>query len=285
MNVSVPQLRAFLAVVDEGGFGAAAVRLGISQSAVSHAVSALERALDGPVLERAGRVRATAFGDRIMPAARELVAAAARIERLADHRDGQPAGTVRLGAPPTACQGLLPGLLARWRTELPRVDVELFEGEDDEVAGWLASGTVDLAVLVDAPPARGVTLASDAFCALLRRDHPLAAEPAVEVAELADDPFLLSRGGCERHVRRMHRSAGVPFAPAHRVREMGTLLAMVRAGVGVSIVPDLAGAMLDATLTLVPVRPRRTRRLVLAGHDHAPPAAAAVLALARSATR
>ncbi|WP_344319654.1 LysR family transcriptional regulator substrate-binding protein [Actinocatenispora thailandica] len=152
------------------------------------------------------------------------------------------------------------------------------------MAGWLDTRTVELAVLVDPPAGRGVLLASDAFCALLRRDHPLAGEPSVTVGDLDDDPFLLSRGGCERHIRRLYRSARVPFAPAHRVREMGTLLAMVRAGVGVSIVPDLAGSMLDGDLTLVPVRPRRTRRLVLAAAPDADPAAAALLAAARGRT-
>ncbi|BCJ37848.1 hypothetical protein Athai_53510 [Actinocatenispora thailandica] len=112
MDISVPQLRAFLAVLDEGGFGAAADRLGISQSAVSHNVAALERVLGGPVVERTGRIRPTAFGESIVPAAREVVGAAGRIGAIAARRDGSPAGTVRLAAPPTACQGLLPGLLA-----------------------------------------------------------------------------------------------------------------------------------------------------------------------------
>ncbi|MFI9009139.1 LysR family transcriptional regulator [Actinosynnema sp. NPDC053489] len=263
MALNLAQLRAFLAVVDEGGFGTAAEALGITQSAVSHAVAALERTLGHPVLVRRGRPRPTAFGEGVLAHARTAVAAAAAITDLAARRGGAVRGTVRLAAPPTVCQGLLPELLTRWEAEFPHVKVRVFEGEDDEVAEWLADGTVEVAVVVDPPPRPGVLVGEDAFHALVRADHPLAGVAEVHVADLADDPFLLSRGGCERHVRQVH--AGVPFDPLHRVRELGTLLAMVRAGVGVSIVPGLVASMAPPGLALVPVLPRVVRRLVLSG--------------------
>ncbi|PRY45077.1 LysR family transcriptional regulator [Umezawaea tangerina] len=263
MALNLAQLRAFLAVVDEGGFGAAADALGLTQSAVSHAVAALERTLGHPVVSRRGPAAPTAFGDEVLAHARAAVAASAAITDLAERRHGGARGTVRFAAPPTVCQGLLPDLLARWRVELPNVRVRVFEGEDDEVAEWLAGGTVDAAVLVDPPPGAGVQVCEDAFHALLRTDHPLAGLPEVDVVDLADDPFLLSRGGCERHVRQAH--AGHPFTPRHRVRELATLLAMVGSGVGVSIVPGLVATMLPPGLVMVPLRYRVVRRLVLSG--------------------
>ncbi|MFJ5992913.1 LysR family transcriptional regulator [Lentzea sp. NPDC092896] len=263
MALNFAQLRSFLAVVDEGGFGAAADALGLTQSAVSHAVAALERTLGHPVLSRRGRAVPTAFGEEVLAHARTAVAASAAITDLAERRRGGVRGTVRLGAPPSVCQGLLPDLLARWRVELPHVRVRVLEGEDDEVAEWLAGGTVDLAVLVDPPSGAGSLVGEDAFHALLRADHPLATLPHVDVTDLADDPFLLSCGGCEHYVRQAH--ADHPFTPRHRVRELGTLLAMVRAGVGVSVVPGLVASMLPPDLVLVPLRERLARRLVLSG--------------------
>lgn len=285
--VHLAGLRAFVAVVDAGGFGAAADALGISQSAVSHAVGALERTLGAPVLRRTP-VAPTAFGTAVLEHARAAVAAGAAIAGLAAARAGaEPAGVVSLAAPPTVCQGMLPGLLELWRAELPRVRVRVFEGEDDEVADWLATTTVHAAVLVDPPPAdrpdAAVVLSRDAFHALLPADHPLAGEASVDAADLADDPFLLSAGGCEAHVRECFRRAGTPLRPTHRVREMGTLFAMVRAGVGVSVVPGLTATMLDRRLTLVPLRPEVTRTLLLTGPPGRPwpPAVTALVAAAR----
>ncbi|MFB9839136.1 LysR family transcriptional regulator, partial [Actinoallomurus acaciae] len=83
INLNLSQLRAFVAVLDEGGFGAAAETLHISQSAVSHAVAALERGLGSTVLTRQAPPRATAFGERVLPRARAAGAAAASIRDLA----------------------------------------------------------------------------------------------------------------------------------------------------------------------------------------------------------
>jgi DNA-binding transcriptional LysR family regulator len=273
MGLNLAQLRALVAVADTGGFGLAAEELEVSQSAVSHAVAALERAVGGPVLHRNGAggtgppVRCTALGEQLLPHARTAVMAADAVLSIAGRHGRAPAGTVRLAAPPTVCQGLLPELLRAWSAALPRIRVRVFEGDDDEVAAWLEAGTADAAVLVDPGPvpAGGRLVGEDGLHALLRRDHPLAGQPVIDAADLDDDEFLLSGGGCERQVRELYRRAGARFAPVHRIRGLGTLIGMVRAGVGVSIVPDLARSALPAGLVLVPVRPAVRRRLVLTG--------------------
>ncbi|MBP0448473.1 LysR family transcriptional regulator [Kitasatospora sp. RG8] len=286
-EVNLAQLRALIAVADAGGFGTAAAELGISQSAVSHAVAALERTLGAPVLHRTAPARPTPLGEQILPHARTAVASAAAVRTIATRHSGGLTGTVRLAAPTTVCQGLLPGLLRDWRAAHPRLTVSVFEGEDDELAVWLEAGTVDAAVLVDADPVPpgSVALGADSMHALLRRDHPLAGEPAVDVADLEDDDFLLSEGGCERRIREAYRRAGVRFAPRHRIRDLNTLIGMVHAGVGVSVMPALAQPMLPADCVLVPIRPAVHRSLTLTGPGGRPwsPAVNGLVAAVRSA--
>jgi len=265
MTVNLAQLRALLAVVDEGGFSAAAPALGISQSAVSHAIASLERAVGGPVLHRTKQPQLTSFGSKLIEHARTAVGAAAAIADLAAQNSSRPTGTIRLAAPATVCQGLLPELLGRWRAEFPAVTIRVFEGEDDEIAEWLAERTIDAAVLVSPESHDGAEIGADEFLALVRRDHPLAGEAVIDIADLDDDPFLLSDGGCERYIRDLYRMAASRLRPTHRVRESGTLIAMVQAGVGVSVVPGLMAAMTDHDLVLVPLRQKIERRLVLTG--------------------
>ena len=266
MGVALPHLRALVAVADTGGFGTAAVRLGISQSAVSHAIAALERAAGRPVLARDVPIVPTMLGRRLLEHARVAVAAAAAAEEVL-RQDDDPTGMITVAAPPTACHGLLPELLAAWAADVPKVELVILEGEDDEVAGWLEDGTADSAILVDpADPAPGaVLIGRDVFHAVLRSDHPLAREAAVDVADLSDDPLLLSTGGCERHVRELHRRARCEFTPAHRVRQLSTLFSMVRAGLGVSLVPGLASGMEGDGLVLVPLVQSVGRSLLLTG--------------------
>ncbi|MGW3007800.1 LysR family transcriptional regulator [Streptomyces sp. NPDC001219] len=265
MPLNLPQLRAFLAVVDAGGFSAAADELGMSQSAVSHAVASLERELTAPLLIRATPVRTTVLGERVLPHARLALSAVRSVEQLAAEATGTMTGTVRLAATPTVCQGLVPGLLRHWREDQPRITVRVFEGDSGEVGSWLEEGTADAAVLIDPPPGPGIQLATDGYRALLPRDHPLADEPAVDIGDLADDPLLISPNGCEARVRTLHRLAGLRFSPTHRVRDLATLISMVQAGIGVTVLSEVSRALVPADLVLLPLRPRASRRLVLTG--------------------
>ncbi|MFJ6749323.1 LysR family transcriptional regulator [Streptomyces sp. NPDC091266] len=292
MSVNLPQLRAFLAVVDAGGFSAAAAELGMSQSAVSHAVASLEREMTGPLLIRATPVRTTVLGERVLPHARIALSAARSVERIAADATESMAGTVRLAATPTVCQGLVPGLLRHWSADQPRITVRVFEGDSAEVAAWLEDGTADAAILIDPPPATagrlsgpgpGTLLATDCYRAVLPRDHPLAGEPHVDIRDLEDDPFLISPNGCEARIRTIHSLAGLSFAPTHRVRDLATLISMVQAGIGVTVLSEVSRSLIPPDLILLPLRPQTSRRLVLTGpHDR--PWHPAIRTLAESAT-
>ncbi|MGW0587164.1 LysR family transcriptional regulator [Streptosporangium sp. NPDC002607] len=273
MSATVAQLRVFTAVITNGGFGVAAEELGMSQSAVSHALAALERALGAPLVLRHGGVGPTALGATILPHAQAALASVAAIDEAVSAHLGQHTGVVRVAAPPTVCCGLLPQLMRTWRAELPGVEVQVFEGDDDELSPWLETGVVDAAILVDPvpPPPAHVVVGRDAFHAVVRADHPLAGQEHITMAELVEDPLLVSKGGCEPQTRILCSLAGVPYAPAQHVRELGTLIGMIAAGIGVSTVPDLGRGLLTPGLIMIPLKPSLTRALVLTGPLTRPP--------------
>ncbi|MDQ0426407.1 MULTISPECIES: LysR family transcriptional regulator [Cellulomonas] len=267
---TLAQLRVLVGVCDHASFTDAAAALGVSQSGVSHAIAALEKEAGGRLVERAAPARPTGLGERLLPHARAALASVDAF--VAESAARRHVGTVRLAAVPTVCQGLLPGLLQRWSRDLPDVRVQVFEGADDELVPWLEQGTVDAAVLVDpapAPPGSRL-VARDDFRALVRADHPLATEPAIDLAELHEDGLLVSAGGCEPQVRQMHADAGLEFRVAQRVHELATMIRMVAEGIGVSVMPALGGTMLPPELTMRPLRPGLVRELVLSGPQHRP---------------
>ena len=267
MAPTVPQLRTLLAVVETGSFTAAAQSLGVSQSSVSRTLRALEEDLGGNLLDRDRSNAPTALAGELLPHARAAVAALDALEGSVRARSGVPEGRIRLGAVPTVCQGLVPGLLGVWSARLPKVEVSLFEGDDDEIPEWLENGTVDAAILVDPhpDPPGSVRVGEDEYCAIVRRDHPLAGERAIPLGELQEDGLIVNTGGCENEVRRIHAKAGLPFEMRQRVRELATLMMMVQEGVGVAIMPSLGEVMLPKTLKMVPLEPTLGRRLVLSG--------------------
>ncbi|MFE3797050.1 LysR family transcriptional regulator substrate-binding protein [Nocardia tengchongensis] len=107
------------------------------------------------------------------------------------------------------------------------------------------------------------------------------------VPTITSDPLLLSTGGCEPHIRELHRRARSDFRPTHRVRQLSTLFSMVRAGIWVTVVLGSAAGMEGEDLVLVPIEHNLERSLYLCGPSDRPwhPAAAHMVDTARSRTR
>lgn len=273
MGVTLKQLAVLSAVIEHDGFGAAAEELGVDQSSVSHSMAALEKVAGASLVNRTGPLRPTELGQALLPHARTVLAASRAIESLiGEHHQNKPAGTVKIAASPTAAHRMLPKLLNVWAEALPDVDVRVFEGDDDELDEWLSNGVVDCAILIDpeSTPPGGVELLTDRFQAVLRKDHPFSSQSSVRLGELLDDPLLVSSGGCEPQIRKLHSLSGVRYEPAQRVREISTLLSMVESNIGVAIMPSLAASMLPETLVMVDISPCLKRKLVLTGPTNRP---------------
>lgn len=267
MSVTLAQLRAFTAVIDEDGFAQAAVHQGLTQSAVSHAVASLEDTLGGTLVNRRPTITVTALGARVLPHARAAIASADGVSAAAAEFHGQTTGLVRLAAAATVSFGLLPSLLATWKRDHPGIDVQLFEGDDDELPLWLEKGIVDAAVLINPDEVHpdAVEVARDDYRATLRTDHPLAGEGVLTPDDLIDDPVLVSAGGCALNVLELFRSVDPDFRPVQEVRDIGALLGMVAADVGITVFPSIGQGMLPRELVMVPITPTRTRSLVFSG--------------------
>lgn len=260
------QLRALVAVADRGGFTRAAADLGLTQPAVSHAIAALERQLGHRLVDRdRGRTTLTPVGKVVVDDAREAVRAADRVAQLASTA-GDLVGELRLGGMPSTNLAILPSLQRRFARRHPGVRISLLEGTDDEMLDWVERGLVDLSCVVTALGAvSGPVLAEDEFVVVVDPEHPLAGEAEVTAADLVDDAFISSSSGCEPIVEAIFDTARVPFRPAHRVTQLSTIITMVRAGIGVSIMPTLLLGGDPAGLVTLPLRPR-VPRVVRIGH-------------------
>ncbi|MBA9007220.1 LysR family transcriptional regulator [Thermomonospora cellulosilytica] len=266
--MNLAQLRALRAVHEAGSVTGAAELLDVTQSAVSHALNSLENELGLRLVvrERTG-CRLTEVGRRLIPHAAEALRHVDRFAEEAAAAAGLVTGRLGIGAFPSAHR-VLPAFVREFRRLHPAVEVLLWEGTDDEVNEWIERRVVELGVVCGLrPDLHTVPFANDEFLAVLPADHPLAGEPAVSLADLEDDPFLLSGAGCEPLLRDLYRSRGLSLAPAHRVHTMSTLLAMVRENVGVSVIPSLALDERRDGIAAVPLRPPAPRSLLLAARS------------------
>lgn len=241
-DVTLAQLRVLLAIIDSGSFTLAAEQLGITQSGVSQAVAGLESALQSAILVRDRHgITPTALGDKILSHARIALAHVECIQQEAAVAVGLATGRLRLGSVPSAATRLLPPLLRSFRRRHPNIELVLLEATDQEVREWVLSHVVDVGFA--GMPLKGLRaqpIAMDEMLLVLPQAHQLASHTTVRLEQIAAEPFLMSKGGCEPLIRMLFKTAGVKPQITLEVREMMTLLSLVKEGLGVTIVPQLA---------------------------------------------
>jgi DNA-binding transcriptional LysR family regulator len=260
------QLKSFLTVVDEGGFTAASHRLGMTQPAVSRAVATLERELGLPLLVRGnGGLSLTDAGSCALPHVREalrhLILLRTEVATLA----GEVTGTLSLASLPSVTGTLVAPQLRIFTDRHPAVTIRLLEGSEQEVRDWLDQGAAEVGVV--SLPVRGLdsaVLGDQDMVAVLPADNRLAGWNQVDYVELAKEPFIRSTGGCAEVFMPVARRVGVDFDVAFEAREMSAVLEIVRADLGVSILPSAGLPELPDGVVIRPLVPRTIRQLGVA---------------------
>jgi DNA-binding transcriptional LysR family regulator len=280
------QLRHFMAVVNEGSFTAAARAELIVQSALSTSVRNLERELGADLFDRAGRrVVLTEAGRALLPQARAMLAGAEAAREAVAAVAGLAVGRVSIGTIQTLTCVDLPAELAGFHRDFPGIQVSVRDATVAELTEALRAGELDLAFV--APEARDLPEGLHAHATwheelvlITAPGHPLAEAGRTLIRDLADEPFVDFRAGTglETAVRRLAAHCGLDRRITCDVTQIGLLVDLVRAGIGVAFVPRAIGER--AGLPCVRIRqPEPGRTVVLAGRGPQPrnPAAAALV--------
>jgi DNA-binding transcriptional LysR family regulator len=241
MNLS--QLQSFVALAETSSFTEAAYAVDLTQSAVSHALATLESELGVTLLERnrKGVVALTEAGRAIIPHARALLASASAIEQEARAVQGRAMGKVRLGSiesivPPR----LLAGVMTSFRTAYPEIEVVLFEGAMHEVGEWIEKSVIDVGfVVLPAPGIESTLITTDELCILVSPAHRLHAKDVVTANDLREEGFIMEKTQCTLNFlgRVGVEPSRAKLSVRYEASDSATILAMVREGLGITLVP------------------------------------------------
>lgn len=285
-GVEIRHLAALHAVAEHGSFGAAAVSLGYTQSAVSQQIATLEKIVGQRLIDRPGgprKVSLTEAGALLLRHAQAIVArlAAAQAD-LAALADGA-AGTLRVGTYQSVGTRIVPTLVRRFHEAWPQVTIRLSESNaDEELLRMVESGELDLAFTViplpDAP-LEVAELMRDPYLLVVPADSPLAArEKPPSWRDIASQPVIGYRHcRATRQVEEQTIARGGQLDVVFRSDDNGTVQAMVAAGMGHAIMPQLALDPNDPdVVALSPNPPLPPRIVALAWHRDRYRSAAAV---------
>jgi DNA-binding transcriptional LysR family regulator len=291
--LDVRRLRVLRELAARGTIAATADALGYTAPAVSQQLAALEREAGVALLERNGRRR------RLTPAGEELVVRTEGILRELEAAEAaleatttQVAGVLRCAAFASAHRVLLPRAITALARRHPDLSVSTRDMEPEDSLPALKLGELDLALAQEyafapnpADPALERTdLLEDPVRVALHAAHPLAAADEVEMADLAAEPWIAGREGSFCHLVVVHTTRAAGYEPrlAHITNDFDVSYALVQAGAGVGLVPELAGPP-PAGVVVKPVAgappSRRIYAAVRAGSSERPAVAAMLAAL------
>lgn len=259
-------LEYFCAVARTGSFTKAAENLGISQPSLSEQIAKLEQSLGAALFERLPwRTELTPLGEAILGRAQALLEDAAALPDLFERAREGVRGPLRVGSIPTILPYLLTPLLKGFAERYREVDLHLREGTTAELVEQLLDGTIDVAVLSLPVEGAGLVMKElfrEPLYLAVPEGHPLAAAERVQLRQVSKQRLLILKDGhclrdetlafCER--------ARARFEGHFEADQFLTIFELVRAGFGVSIVPEMARGLSEGC-KLIEIEPKASRRV------------------------
>ncbi len=257
----------FEKTVDCASLTRAAAELNLTQSGVSHIIAGIENELQLPLLHRSRTgARLTPEGEKLMPFIREIVRQEKLLRRAAQDLSTLVAGTIRVATFTSVATHWLPAMMMSFQQVHPRVDFQLFSGDYHDVENWVSDGSVDVAftTLPTHLKCSCTPLCEDPLMAVLPKEHPLCACEVCSVRDIAGEPFVSLLETSNHDARRAFEAVNLRPNIKFRTKDDYAVIAMVRQGLGVSIMPNLLLCGNVDGVEIRPIDPPASRTIALA---------------------
>ena len=260
------QLECFCSVARTGSFTKAAEDLGIAQPSLSEQIARLEQGLGAALFERLNRrVELTPLGEAILGKAQALLEDAAALPEHCERARRGVGGPLRVGAIPTILPYFVAPLLKGFTERCREVDLHVREGTTAELVEQVLDGMLDLAVLSLPVANAGLVMKElfrDPLYLAVPEGHPLAETKKVQLRRVSEERLLILKDGhCLRdETLAVCNRARARFAGQFEADQFLTIFELIRAGFGVSIVPEMARS-LSQGCRLIEIEPKSSRRV------------------------
>jgi DNA-binding transcriptional LysR family regulator len=262
------QLQAFAILARNGSFTQTARELFLTQSAISHSIKALESDVGCRLLDRVGRkVTLTQAGEHLLKHAERVLAELRSAREGLEELGRWGHGRLRIGAPVTVCQYLLPSVLREFKESFPHCHLSIEPGDSREVLEAVDQRRVDLAVTLEPQgedQLQFIPLFSDDMGFVVSPLHPWAQAGKVTRADIPTQNFIVYRRGSRtwRMIESYFREEEIVLNAVIELGAMDAIKELVKVGLGVSVLATWVARkeLLEQSLVTLPVGRRRLRR-------------------------
>jgi DNA-binding transcriptional LysR family regulator len=266
--MTLTQLAILIKVVELQSFSNAAEEFYITQPGVSHSISDLESELGIKLIQRdKNGIRPTETGDKVLKHAKTIISSIDRIRQEVSASLGLKTGQLKIGSFGGVSVNFLPGIMRLFKLRYPKIDLKIFEGTEGEIRDWILSRTIDIGFITfPCDMLETIPIISDDMVVVLPEVHPLATQKTISIRQLAEYPMLITwNSNCQILVKKAFKSSTGKLPPwKYKVSNIGTLLAMIREGLGIAVIPKFALPHDLQNALVLPLEPVLKRRIGLA---------------------
>ena len=257
----------FDAVARQGSFNKAAQQLHLTPSAISHAIAVMEAELGFTLFNRGKNGDTmTSYGASLYPSIRAVLNSDEALQQSIARLNGLEKGKVKLGVFNSVCASLLPGLLKSFMTHYPQIEIEVYQGTYDDVKEWLRTGQVDVAFLSSTcrEEFNLTELFREPLLCIVPQDWPEPENGVMTPALMNGQSFVVQCDATDAEMRQFLKKYKVGTARRCHVIDAQSNIAMVEAGLGISIMPQMLLRDCKAAVKIYPIEPEEYRVVGLA---------------------
>ena len=257
----------FLKVCETGSFSGAATALNYTQSGISQMMAGLEEELGVQLFARIKRgVILTDNGARLIPYIQEMVNQKDKLRQAAFNINHKIEGKLRVGSFSSITALWMPDVIHFFTEHHPDVEVEVLDGNYNEIREWILHGQVDCGFLssIVADDLTFYPLKEDPLCAVFPAFHPLAAKEKVSLESLLDYPMIIETPGCDNDIQHLLSQCRSRPDIVYSFRDDNLIMAFVQNGLGITISQELVMKAFPNQLVSRPLDPPHHRTIGLA---------------------
>ncbi|MBU5209653.1 LysR family transcriptional regulator [Bacillus safensis] len=262
--MTITQLYIFLKVVEEKNFTKASEILHISQPAVSHAISGLERTLGVSLFIRDKKkgLEITEIGRKVVPYAKELIKQYESIEHEVRLFTENKADVIHISGFPSITSVYMPKLISYFKVHDPSIQLSFTEGSVNKIKELVMDGSVDFGItIITEEDHQSIFLFEEEMVIVAPTPHPLGEGEEVKMEEVVDEQIILCGHGFEKSTIEAFRQHHLELNISHIVDSVNTALSMVKGGLGIALLSRKSFEYLPETLQTISFTPTLHRKI------------------------
>lgn len=258
----------FKTVADIGSFSKAADILGLTPSAISHAISSMESELGFSVLTRnKGGITLTNYGENLLPYVNAVLNSDESLKQAIDEMNGLKSGRVKIGVFSSVCTNWLPDILSSFQEKYEAISIEVYQGTYEEVSYWLKNGVVDLGFL-SVSSAKDIPIEplyqDPLLCVMPKGVKDLSNPDFVDLEEMRKHQLVTQREGTDADIQNFLRENHLRIQSSYHVVDDLATVRLVEKGFGICLMPALVMKDIPYNVDVYPIHPMASRIIGIA---------------------